>query len=51
MKKKFNFENLDEKMMDEIYQKTIKTPQFQEKINETNRMFKNLKLPTRLQAN
>ena len=51
MKNKVNFDNLDEKMMDEIYQKTIKTPQFQEKINETNRLLKNLKLPTRLQAN
>ena len=48
MKKKINFSNLDEKMMEEIYQKTVKNPQFQEKINETNRLFKHLELPTQL---
>jgi hypothetical protein len=48
MKKKIDFNNLDEKTMDEIYQKTLKTPQYQEKIQETNRLFKTLRLPNTL---
>ncbi len=48
MKKKFDFNNLDEKLMNEIYQKTLKTPQYQEKIQETNRLFKNIQLPATL---
>jgi hypothetical protein len=46
MKKKISFDKLDEKTMDEIYQKTIKNPQFQEKVKETNRLFRTIQLPT-----
>ena len=31
--------------MNEIYLRTLKTPQFQEKIKETSRLFKNIQLP------